>query len=1139
MQTISAAPLKTPPGWPSALHSPASLLANSSVATPPHRALGGKQLSRATSPSPARQLTFDKFGNTVAGQLQAVLDGMYALVTPTPPAAAGRALQALRRVPQVLSDWRLHARILANYGDACWKDGNAQPAADALTAAVELYVSNDGEASTIDLRVRLAKALIKSGQRTLAGTVLGVACNLVSEGRASKMQATVGVQATTMLDAGEPLLMRATLLMGVSEMLTDETLAMVVAVAAMKKKSCHRATFRAALTLLACDASLRKDLVAAETFYDKAMDQWSEEEDGHAVAAEFALFLHYTVGNVRKACGVYERAVRCATRHNDPECGELMFNAAVCYEHDADYGCEFAVKVFEDALRCFGRRATNNDRIRLFYARALASSDRFDDALEQYNVVEDNTRANPDTVQLDCAKGRGYLTLAEVHGHIGLSLYRTNDTAGAERQYQLAFDALEDHPSAAPEFEAEAGEVTAAPRKRSKMSSVVPDRIVEWLNECYGNLLLTTGSADSAVPFLEAKIQLAAQRHDYAVEAHLHMASALESIGRVAEADAIYVYLNKLPHTITTKEHRLETAQRCAWLCHYTLGDHARAVAMYELVLTVEPTNPHTLVQMAWCMLQVPGADLDAIAKLYDSAVVAIELSRKPPVDGQPHPWDECYVFGEVAVFHHDYTKRNGEAELMYREAVNSQHSSDNYSQVTANYAALLHYDQHDAAAAMVWFGKAVAAKPDHVPTVMLFADFLINTGDLARAREELLKIADIAPLEAHHKLGTVAERLATGTTFDAAVVHFCKALAEDPAAIADDELPSDEAITQLVGAAQPRHLPPLTDLLVLLHYKVRATALVAALYPVVLAAHPTEVFLAMHHARLLSDTLRRRGAAMGVFKAALAADPRNVALLDHFADFLATWYPDRLDVAESFHLQSLRFNPGSAQAHFCYASFLTHLSNAPELAERHFQAALKLDANDTVTLCCYATFLETQADAHGAQWEGHSAALYYAEDMFRRAIDIAPKITLHNVLFGCFLWRRQRMPEAWALLETAMQRDPTSIIALRISGVFLHDYHVSTTAGARGNAATATDANSGVQQSSTASTMANQCFQQALRADPTDIESLRGYARFAEDVLGDASLSAKLYSAAAKVEDARAALEDANHEHDPADFDE
>jgi tetratricopeptide (TPR) repeat protein len=1047
----------------------------------------------------------------------------------------GYALKQLKRLlpaSERLAPWQQHSSLLLCCAEAALKLGEAFNASSYALDAVDLHVAVSADAASVHARVIAARALDKTGRRTEAAEFLLAACNLVESSTASAEQTSSQGRLTEQLDAGLPFLEYARLLESCgSDAARLEALQKAVA----RQGRATKRTITAAYALLARTYAATKQLEEADRYFTLAVASAPSDAAKVDALAEAAFFAQHSLRSVDRAVLHYEQlfqlrpaAIVDGLEPNTERCSkvaEQLLNAGVCYEQHPQHGCAKAVGLYRAALSHLPPNSTCSYRLRLYLARAYAGSGQIDRAVEEYeSIVKHMTNGREDVVQIDVNGMRGYLPLCEVYGHLALCLFqRASDPSGALTVYHLAFEA------------AKAGTTGANGKTRVQPSN----RLLEWLHEGLGALCLRLGRFEEAVAHLEEKIEYAAARNDGAADAHLHIACAYESLHRADDAAAVYKHLFDLPITATTRENRLELTLRYAWLSHYTLGDYTAAVTLYLAALHVDADNPHTMVQAAWCMLQLPEFDVAEVEALYVSAALAVEVAKQEPAAAAQ--WDECYVLGECAVFHHDFTKKAELAEELYVAALKAT-NSDNYAQVAANYAVFLHYEKKESDEAMRYFEAAIAAKPKLPAAVTLFADFLIHTNQLDRAVQELTGLLETNRLEAWHKLARIAERVAVDNSYDAAAATYCRALGAPD----DLEDASDDAILDIFRALQPAQLPAASDLLLMLHYKARRVPLVEKLYDLVLATFPHEAQLHMHHAKFNMDLLKRKKGAHAAFRRAIRLDPGNVTVLDHYAEFLSNVYPDRLEVAEAVHLQSVRLNPSNPQAHFSYASFLTYVYKAPQRAEEHFKAALQLDPHDSVTLCCYASFLETQAEARGRAWEYYAASLDYAERMHREAQRLSPTNASHCIFFANFMWRQRRHAEAWGALQQALQLEPGNATTLRLAGIFLHDWCVvrshhhgggSSSSDSR-SASNMTTAHSGARSGSghhhegfgsaggdnmpdqpTLVHAAAQAFKKSLAIAPQDAVTLRAYARFLEDVQRDPHTAATLEAAAVELE--------------------
>jgi tetratricopeptide (TPR) repeat protein len=416
---------------------------------------------------------------------------------------------------------------------------------------------------------------------------------------------------------------------------------------------------------------------------------------------------------------------------------------------------------------------------------------------------------------------------------------------------------------------------------RESIGSPVRPSVVCWLLECCAKLYMRMGKGHSAANLWAQRVTLGVHHGLPSVEAELLRAASLESIKEYQEAEKCYLNIlswtskapspaeqnsgngpapssegtpsseststngattstrtmsNPNPAFAFTREQQFDAILKYGWLCRHAFHNYAKAADLYALALILEPQNPHILVQMAWCKMQAPTADLKEIEQLYDRAALALEMSKmddtpitlttgrtiydrpmgkeqagngeaepefevvqvdedgtttKGSADGKDVPksetdgeqakknarkhqetpqattvlarstiWDECFVYGECAVFHHDKTKQTEKANALYLKALSSSRPSENYSQVAANYAVLLHHSLGKTEEARFWFERALAIKP-FLSASTLYVSFLTSIGENDKAIAHLQEMTTKFPSEApliFHKIAKVQD---------------------------------------------------------------------------------------------------------------------------------------------------------------------------------------------------------------------------------------------------------------------------------------------------------------------------------------------------------------------------------------------
>jgi tetratricopeptide (TPR) repeat protein len=707
----------------------------------------------------------------------------------------------------------------------------------------------------------------------------------------------------------------------------------------------------------------------------------------------------------------------------------------VCYDQAGrDFGVKVSVPVLQRAVDLLGTNHPRSHRIRLYLARLYAASDRVTSALKLYHETLDALPHDAQIRQIDVAEGGSILPLSEVYGHIGLCLYhRLQDFSGAESHFEKALEI------AGISFNKAAADVPppAVPG--------LTDRGKEWLHECMGLCLLRNVKRQDACEFhLKEKIRHAAARADLAVDVKLHLATLYEVNGRVDESKTLLVALQA--STTPSRSEKLEIVVRLGWLFHYCLEDHAKAAACYKTALELERDNAQCAVQAAWCLLQGPTPDLKNVQELYDSAALTVREGRFLPP--RRYKIDECFVLGECAVFYHDFVKDIPKAEALYREALSPHRAGEvsvNHSQVAANLAVLLHYEKKDSVQALSYFESALERDPSRKSVLLLFVDFLFATGQAKRAVTEIGKYCSVAnavvDCDVMYRRAKALERSSDNSAEILSQYALIFGISLTPTletSIADDRL---KEITAKLDATSIRRIPSavVVDVISFLQATCKAlpttNELIQTLVDLSLVHIRVDATFLSHAARFYASR-RRWDNAEEAFRMALELDPAHVVTLDWFSEFLVTRYPHRLDLAENCHLQAVRLNPKSAAAHHCFASFLAHVQKTPLLAEHHFRSAVAADPRDPVSLCCYAAFLESHAEAFAST----NVAYDTAEHLYRQAIDISPHVAMHHLYLAMFLWRARRQQEAWNAFEAALTRDPKSATVARLAAQFLLD---------------------------------------------------------------------------------------------------
>ena len=688
---------------------------------------------------------------------------------------------------------------------------------------------------------------------------------------------------------------------------------------------------------------------------------------------------------------------------------------------------------------------------------------------------------------------------------------------------------------------------TALNYHQSEIHSVAPNTMC-WVYEHYAKLLGKMALHAEALSLWSRRIELGKQHGIAIVEPLIQKAATYEALNRFKEAENTYAYLMK--NMPASREQQVDIVLKYAWACHYQRHNYPKAVELYDIVLKLEPENPHVLVQLAWCKQQCPNYSAEEINSHYENAVKAIEIAKydnarvdttseagtvdpgTPQKNGgirhmrpaRKHLWDSCYVYGECAVYHHDRTKKLDVAKDMYLKALSSNAASENYPQVAANYAILLHYSFGETEQAEAWFQRAMGARPPHFTAAHLYAGYLTTTGQTEKAIAHLQMMSKQFPREEAaiaHRLAKLEEQRPAGDgisqedALEKAQSLYVKALGGDAADSSDSAL-----LARL--AANPFH-PATGDLLSFLQHRRRDHKFTEQAYNVVLSKIVTPT-LAVNFARFQMDQLRKPKAALKVLRTALKRLPYHPIIVDHTADIIATSNPSRKDVAEALHLRCIAHNRTQAMPYFYYAAFLTFTYPSYLRAMEMYQKALLLDSREALIHSCYASLLETIA--HGPEevrdkvaealrknlvtvtkeqlglTEGQLMELVKSDDLiaevslfhFKKAIEANPKNATYHLYLAQHRWRRGDTDEAWEYFSSAMRCDPRHLPTLRAAGTFLVERCMAAI-----NSHTHQERYDDIQRTAK---IADEIFRTALTAEPMDTVCLANYSILLDEVL-------------------------------------
>ena len=159
---------------------------------------------------------------------------------------------------------------------------------------------------------------------------------------------------------------------------------------------------------------------------------------------------------------------------------------------------------------------------------------------------------------------------------------------------------------------------------------------------------------------------------------------------------------------------------------------------------------------------------------------------------------------------------------------------------------------------------------------------------------------------------------------------------------------------------------------------------------------------------------------------------------------------------------------------------------------------------------------------------------------MYREAIELSPHTASHHLQLACFLWRTDRLLDAWASFEKCRELDRGNVNALRLYGTFLQDLLVTYKNGVnnnnnnnsenekfnkkfpKGKNPFGNNNNNQHQQNpdyERIASVAEGLFKRAFELDPRDVSVLKSYASFLAEIRKDIRTAQELLTVAMKLE--------------------
>ncbi|CCW60973.1 unnamed protein product [Phytomonas sp. EM1] len=245
------------------------------------------------------------------------------------------------------------------------------------------------------------------------------------------------------------------------------------------------------------------------------------------------------------------------------------------------------------------------------------------------------------------------------------------------------------------------------------------------------------------------------------------------------------------------------------------------------------------------------------------------------------------------------------------------------------------------------------------------------------------------------------------------------------------------------------------------------------------------------------------------------------------YGNYFASGHPtiDHGVVSEAIYRFYLERYPHSSEAHMMYAGYLASVMPTPFKTQRCFAKGLQLDPNSKL-LSAYGFFIWACADnpaAHAGE-DVQTQIFDEVEKVFEKAAQLEPNSleALQN-LGRFYAFRKNRTKEAIETFHKAHQLRPYNAeialqLALAIENECVRLAEEERLRLGGGGAATST-ANAGLQESWQSPRLRSlkeavkQAFEKVIDLNPSHVEALDRYAKFAVSILKDLTLAAKIWS--------------------------
>lgn len=1075
-------------------------------------------------------------------------------------AEAAAALELLQRRSEESASWELHARVLINRSHVASLQGSKTVAASCLSSAIDLYVSMGYGASVVHLRSQLGNLYSELGDWNSAESCFSEALAMIERSSASSEQPTAGLLPSTNLDILEPFLTFATHLQSTGR--EDEARQVlqrafsIANTAEGKGKAC----VRLAKSLRASNQSKEALQILVEQL--ELFSAVSTSSDAARYEADvdpflqMALIRHFDFDDCDDAVKLYEvaaeaslRIVRTVMRNNASDLSIpcvvdavrnhalILYNASLCYVKAKQYGTSQAIGVMEESIKLLERINENRmtASMRMEFAKLLRHVDVLDQAITQYFAVLEiidadvkrSSRVPPSAVACEYYSENFQLTSlvhSEVLAHLAHCLhYNVGDFVKAHEYYKAALSlsgntAVEESMKGMTDAATESQVSVPTAAIRASGQRLRADTL-SWILECDADCLRRLQRDEDAILLLNQRLRIGRAVGDHCIPAMFSLIGLLEKAPhRISEAKALYHQLLHLPQDAMTTIERLDLVIRYATFSHYVTHDFSLASLLYSIAMEIEKENPHIIVQYAWCARQLPDHKRPSnseLASLYDHAIAVMEIFKadiaatSDKQEATAHKFaravfDEVFVLGEAALFFHDVMKDPVKAATLYEKALEVPGSaSQSTVHVLSNFAVLKYYVSGDRIAAEQLFQRALQLNSKNFVVSNLYAEYLVNIGDEVAALKHVVSMIDHFPEHCntiYHKLARLEARLGNMGSPDsreAVLRSFLIAVSGDTSLSVADA--NDEAIVKLFERSADPGIA--NDAVVFIHTVLKRLPLANSIYALLLEKFPQNWHLLLNYARAAVE-IGSLEKAKELYEQAFLIESSEPTLVEQFADFIASKYPDQVATAEKLHLQCLDLNQNSATAHLSYAIFLTlHLPSA-SVATKHFKEALRLNPNDANIWAQYGAFAEKQAMLVGTAAPCHADILYEAEKSLKKSCELSSNSATSLMTLGLFYWRSKRFSEAWPELQSAYDKEPNNFQVVSSCAIFVHDRYIvlqnNTTNSGRTPAAFEGDQMQQLAQ------LSDKLYRKALKMDPTDLHVVKQYARFQREVIKD-----------------------------------